>query len=550
MISVCGSKFCPVCLEGNPFSDVYDNENSWNENKFQLNPHSMKKGEEINYENKFYVDKYGEKHDIIRVTPRIQHISQHTMFLKDNTKVEKETPHWMCSKCALENETRGKPLCIMCREKLEIRDFFRVRTESLAIQLLRQDNNKTLHEFTSSNRGFDELINHIINNNFIDMLIYVNSVTHIATKKIMVLYRWDVDLLSLNDDDMRLFLYYLANAKEKLIQRCIEHGNDAMLRAMVKILAESTGGNILKTHPVLSFCVYKGTMGKMHILLDLGANPFCSSASHANNTAFAIFLENARGTDSECTSVFLKMLSTRNIDGFVPADQDLFTTDMAKKDQTNPFQKTTKMCLIILLQKIYSITMITNTQNALFFIDVRKDYELEIKPKLKYLLLQGVDAKLVSELGLTPITALLNQMWYVEDNHNVSRENRVLMIQNAKLIIKTLLDHGTDFTKEIKNTHANVFDFVFRLGAHHEEYNEINSIFQSGPFSLSHRKNTIRIDNRHDIAVNENTCRIPIHSWPISIDGCVLQKPAKNCQFPEKMEMNFDDYKNDIIYVD
>jgi len=254
------------------------------------------------------------------------------MFLKDNTKVEKETPHWMCSKCALENETRGKPFCIMCREKLDIRDFFTVRTESLAIQLLRQDNNNTLHEFTSSNRGFDELINHIINNNFIDMLIYVNSVTNIAIKNTMLLYRWDVDLLSLKNDEMTLFLYHVAKAKERIIRRCIEHGNDAMLRAMVKILAESTGGNILKTHPVLNFCVYRGTIGKMHTLLDLGANPFCSSPSHENKTAFAIFLDNAKGTDSECTSVFLKMLSTRDIDGFVPADQDLLTTDMAKKN--------------------------------------------------------------------------------------------------------------------------------------------------------------------------------------------------------------------------
>jgi len=162
---------------------MYEDEESWNENKFQLKPHSMEKGEEINYENKFYVDKHGEKHDIIKVIPHIQHVSQHTMFLKDKTKVENETPHWMCSKCDLDNEKRGKPSCIMCREKLDIRHFFTVRTESLALKLLQQNNNKNLQEFTSSNRGFDELINHIIKHNFIDMLIYVNSVENIAIKK-------------------------------------------------------------------------------------------------------------------------------------------------------------------------------------------------------------------------------------------------------------------------------------------------------------------------------------------------------------------------------
>ena len=511
MISVRGSKFCPVCFEGNPFSDMYEDEESWNENKFQLNPLSMKTGEEINYENNFYIDKYGEKHDIIKVDPRIQHVSQHTILLSDGTKLEKETPHWMCSKCNLDNEKRGNPICIMCRENLDIRDFFKVRTESLALKLLRQNNNKNLHAFTSSYKGFDEMITHIINHNFMDILIYVNSVENIAIKK-------------------------------RLIERCIEHGNDAMLRTMVKILAESTFGNILKTHPFLSFCVYRGTMSKMNTLLELGANPFCSSPRYKKNTAFGIFLENAQGTDSECTSMCLRMLSTRDIDGFVPADQDLLTTDMAKKNQTNPFMKTTKMCLIILLQNFYRITMITNTQNALFFIDVRKDYELEIKPKLNYLLSQGVDATLVSELGLTPITALLNQMWYVEENHNTDTENRFRMIQNAKMIIKILLDHGTDFTQNIKHTNANVFDFIFRLASKYKKYNEISCIFHINPTWLDFRR-TIRIDNQQYIAVNEYTCIIPKHSWPISEDGCVLLKPANNLEFPQEMHMNVGDYE-------
>ena len=131
---------------------------------------------------------------------------------------------------------------------------------------------------------------------------------------------------------------------------------------------------------------------------------------------------------------------------------------------------------------------------------------------------------------------------YVEENHNMDTENRVRMIQNAKMIIKILLDHGTDFTQKIKHTNANVFDFIFRLGSKYKKYNEINCVFHINPTWLDFRS-TIRIDNQQYIAVNEYTCIIPKHSWPISEDGCVLLKPANNLEFPQEMHMNVGDYE-------
>jgi hypothetical protein len=119
-------------------------------------------------------------------------------------------------------------------------------------------------------------------------------------------------------------------------------------------------------------------------------------------------------------------LSCRVLDGIEP------TTDMAKVGRTNPFLKTSRVCLIDCLTKYFNIEMIINSQNALFFIDVRQDYKLEIKPRLDYLLKLNVDAKLVSESGLTPITSLLNQIWYVEYYHNINSQIRLLMIHCQK----------------------------------------------------------------------------------------------------------------------
>jgi hypothetical protein len=174
-VGVCASNFCPVCFDGNPFSDKYDNEVSWNENKFELDAESIKRQDYISYEKKTFVQEGGEHKNITKIDPHILHT---TMTNQGN-----EIVHWMCSECAKKNEVAGKATsCFMCRDNLPTNNITTVlnfRTESLLLKFLQQDNNKNMQTLFSTEKNGYEFLWYLVQNDFCDTVLYVNSIKKI-----------------------------------------------------------------------------------------------------------------------------------------------------------------------------------------------------------------------------------------------------------------------------------------------------------------------------------------------------------------------------------
>jgi hypothetical protein len=490
------SSSCCICFEGDP--DNYDN--SYNrELNFQPNKQQQDDGE-------------------IHVNPVRMHTAKPVAFNEITKKYEiicnpetgKPMPgkiHWCCDVCVLKLERADRTDtydCVLCREVVVKRNAKRkaiildeidedrcsaalLKVKSLFAELKKEDNiGSAVPEISCKciemNRG-NEILQYILGEIFID-----------------------------TNQEM-LETYDPTNVIARTAMTCRNASALAMVFKAVKDKHTIHASNFMCYE--LSRCIWDGTknMDIISVLLQNGADPLWVDPE-LKQTNFKLFLKTARNLDKKMeyehletykmfmevildNPLFMQHVNDHRMEQHEMQDRNasidprllnrMFSENSSKNH--NAYTLVGNVAMMRQMSKenlggdLFPLHGLANAMNPMFGLDrfLQDDFESVIFPRLKFFQEQNVSID-ACENGLTPITSLLNDAYYIEIktpesvNADLCRQqghDRRVRLNNIRKIIEFFQALGVSRLHELLDINVSAVDLLVYLSGYSDDYKHL-----------------------------------------------------------------------------
>ena len=495
------SNTCCICLEGDP-----DNDNDSYNRELGFRPNRQQRRDHV-------------KH----VNPVRMHTAHPVAFNETKKKYEvvlnprtgKPMPgkiHWCCDTCIQTLETADRSdeySCVICRDVVVKRSAKRKliiideiendrcaaalsKVKSLFAELKREENiGSAVIEISckciAMKRG-DEILKYILGGIFIDT----------------------------NQESLEKY-----DPTNLIARTAIEFRNASALSMVFKALEDihTIHASDIMCSELLR-CIEDGTknMDIIRVLLQNGADPLWADPDD-NQTNFRLFLKTAQNLDKkmeyehlETYKMFMEqiledhlfrehindhmlqqILKRNNSSVSLPDSIDLRLLDrMFSVNGSMNHSVYTLIGNVAMMRQmskenlggdIFPLHRLVNGMNPMFGLSrfLQDDFESVILPRLKFFQEQNVNID-ACENGLTPITSLLNDAYYIEiktqqfvnaDEFEQQRVDRRLRLNNIRRIIIFFQDLGVSRLQELVDINVSAIDLLIYLGGFSYDYKDL-----------------------------------------------------------------------------
>jgi hypothetical protein len=297
--------------------------------------------------------------------------------------------------------------------------------------------------------------------------------------------------------------------------------NAPVLKMILKAIHDPSDLNCnFLMHNELKICITNGTknMDIIQVLLNYGTNPLYVDKK-TKKTSFRLFLETSRDLDKSMESEHLKtykmfmksILRThdfrQHVDDYMlkqalrpheprirgmrdpdVIDQSLLNSMFGDRDTDfNPYILVGSVAMMRQMSKeyvggyLFPLHLLVNGMSPMFDFSrfLKDDFESVILPRLKFFQKQNVKID-ACENGLTPITSLLNQEYYIESHavsvwripQNIRGYERHLRQDNILKIIIILQAIGVSSLQKFSGSDICAIDVLFDLTLQSWDYKE------------------------------------------------------------------------------
>jgi len=485
-MNLISSGTCCICLGGKPDSDTYNGD-------WVFKPNAKQRANGIRHIKPVIMHRQSPRKEINPDTGELQ------IAMNSRTgNPLRGTIHWCCEDCLKTVESRedsDEYPCPMCRKPVIKRDVL----EQMAIldDILANKCTRALNTLKRLYAGYSVQV-HPVNMDKINHLIIVAGES-LKNRNGQAIFRYILELGVLKyDTDLVMMSAATSTRNAAALQLCYDFATESYFE-----IWEHEADYLMYFE--LEKCLADGSKNIefVNVFLDNGADPLFVKL-YANDkveymhrpvrkTAFTLFLETARDLDKsmECLyhhtylNFMQKISQSKHIlpwsTNTLQQNINRMFSDKKHDSHFNPYTWVGNVSMLSLLEsqctfdkrhRLFPVAIEINNKSAMFdFIDfLQDDFESVILPRLEFFYRNNVNFNAI-ENGLTPITSVLNDVYFIEiqtleqvknphyefdvDTESKIREAQHKRVSNIKKMTKYFLKKGVSIRTMLKNTRSN-----------------------------------------------------------------------------------------------